>query len=89
MKQVWTRKDWTRNPALEQGIREGLRLRFDRGIDPALRLECLAYAKWLREDFRFPVRVRVYIRNQRRIRAKDGELVCGTFWRPFSYAEEP
>lgn len=35
----------------------------------------------MRREFVFPIRIIIYVKNQFRIKAKDGDLVVGTFWR--------
>ena len=90
MEHIWTIEKWTRNPAIiEESRKTGLRLRFEKDVDPDVKRECLKFAKWLRKEYRFPVRVCVYIKNKRRIKAIDGEYVCGTFWRPDNYRDYP
>lgn len=89
MRQIWKRNDWKNRPEIHDGRRAGLRCRIDREVDPWLRRACLDFCQWLRREYLFPVRVRVYIKSDSRIRAKDGERVCGTFWWPFDIREEP
>ncbi len=69
--------------------RRGLRLRFDKGVDPELRLAILKFANWVRREFDFPIRVVAYIRSTEYIKARDGDLVSGTFWGPYDRTEEP
>jgi hypothetical protein len=40
--------------------REGLRIRCDKEVHPEVRRACLEFAKWLRNEFEFPIRVVVY-----------------------------
>ena len=89
MRQIWKLNNWRSRPEIRDDRRAGLRCRIDREVDPQLRLACLDFCKWLRREYLFPVRVRVSIKRDRRIRAKDGERVCGTFWWPYDSCEEP
>ena len=90
MNRIWSLTNWKSNPILNQKSKKsGIRLRFDQGINADLRMECLNFINWLRKQYCFPVRVTIYVKNQRRIKAKDGELVCGTCWMPFDYSKEP
>lgn len=73
----------------EEGHRIGLRLRCDKNVDPEVRTFCKDFTKWLRKEYFFPVRVPVYIKADYRIKAKDGEMVVGTFFRPYDYHTEP
>ena len=70
-------------------IMRGLRVRVDRGVDDKVRSFCLDFAKWLRKEFGFPLRVNIYIKESYRIRAKDGDLVVGTIWRPDDMSNFP
>lgn len=69
--------------------RSGLRMHFESGIDPEVIRAAKQYAGWLRENYTFPVRVNVYFKNKDRIINSAGERVCGTFFGPFSFEEEP
>ncbi len=73
--------------------RTGLRLHFYSGIngniDSTARLFLLNFAKWLRRNYEFPIRVNVYIKNSEFIRSLDGELVSATFFAPFDRTLEP
>lgn len=85
---LWQLNKWRK---FYSGIecRQGLRLRFDKGVDPELRQAMLKFANWVRREFDFPIRVVAYIRSTEYIKAKDGDLVSGTFWGPYDRTEEP
>ncbi len=87
---LWYSKDWEKYVSLwKHGNLSGLRLRFDKDVDPNVRAFCTHFAKWLRHEFLFPVRLTVYIKNDYRIRAKDGDLVVGTCWKPLKFSCYP
>lgn len=73
----------------EHPCKQGLRLHFEPGVDPAVRCIFMDFAAWLRREFCFPFRLNVYIKSAYRIRAMDGDLVVGTCWQPASYNESP
>ena len=77
---VWNMIKWRR--FVPQDYPSGLRMRIDRTVDPDLRACLMAFSVCLRKHYQFPMRMTVYVRNQYRIRAKDGDMVVGTFWRP-------
>lgn len=82
MYHIWTIDDWEKNIDLDRaGHRTGLRLRFDKGVDPEVHRACKEFAKFLRKEYFFPIRVTVYVKETERIKAMDGDIVCGTFWR--------
>ena len=86
----WTMNRWESPlPKDAPGFRSGLRLRFDRDAQPEVRRGCLAFAKWLREYYAFPVRVPVYGKAAERVRAVDGEMVYGTCFCPERLDVEP
>ncbi|GAB6255789.1 hypothetical protein [Peribacillus frigoritolerans] len=70
--------------------RQGLRIRCEQGVYPEVRRACLEFAKWLRIEFEFPIRVVVYLKKDYQIKSRfDKELVSGTFFGPFDKSEEP
>lgn len=86
----WTMNRWeSQIPKDAPEFRSGLRLRFDRDVSPEVRRGCLAFAKWLREYYAFPVRVPVYGKAAERVRAMDGEMVYGTCFCPERLDVEP
>ena len=43
--------------------KHGLCLHFDKGIDPTLRNNTIAFVRYLRRDFYFPVKCHIYFKN--------------------------
>lgn len=87
---IWEWNNWY--DALDSAnvqYRQGLRLRFDKGVDPLLREECLRFARWLRQEYKFPIRVPIYIKNWKSIKCIDGGSAFGTCFIPNSYKDEP
>lgn len=83
---VWYLQKWRKNSQLNSVIHsKGLRIRIDKEVDSTVHKFCIEFSKWLRKEFEFPLRVNVYIKKDYRIRAKDGDMVVGTFWRPENY----
>jgi predicted ATPase len=70
--------------------RTGLRIRCEQGVHPEVKRACLEFAKWLRKEFEFPIRVVVYLKKDYQIESKfTKELVSATFFAPFDKREEP
>lgn len=70
--------------------REGLRIRCDKEVHPEVRRACLKFAKWLRNEFEFPIRVVVYLKKDYQIKNRfSKELVSATFFAPFDKCVEP
>jgi len=86
---VWTMDNWEKVLPKNSSRRTGIRFRFDKSVDPEVRRACLQFALWLRSEYYFPVRVPIYVKGIKRIRAKDGDFVVGTFFEPCSYLDEP
>lgn len=69
--------------------RTGLRVRYEKGVDPEVRRACMEFFDWLRSEYEFPMRVVVYVKACEQVRCMDGELAYGTFFRPFDRLKEP
>ncbi len=85
---IWTIRRWENNLEAENR-RTGLYFRYDSNVDPEFKGACKRFAKWVRSEYYFPLRVLVYIKGKRYIKAKDGEKVVGVFFEPFEYTVEP
>jgi hypothetical protein len=71
-------------------VRNGLRIITESGIHPEVKRACLEFAKWLRLNFEFPIRVRVYLKRNYQIKSRyTKEMVSATFLAPFDKTEEP
>ena len=87
---IWTLENWKADPEFQApGRRSGLRLYFDKDVDPDIRFVFKVFGSWLRYYYDFPIRVPLYIKSDRRIKDQHGESVCGTMWQPGDHAEEP
>lgn len=70
--------------------RQGLRIRCDKEVHPDVRRASLMFAKRLRNEFEFPIRVIVYLKKDYQIKNRfSKELVSATFFAPFDKCEEP
>lgn len=87
---IWTLTNWTETYDLDdKEHRSGLYTRFEKGIDPEIKKECLKFCEWLRKEYFFPIRVPVYFKKSRFIKAMDGENVSATFFEPYNKQDEP
>jgi len=87
---IWTIEKWEKNFDINgENHRTGLRLKFDKEVDPEVKRACKEFCKWLRKEYFFPMRIPVYIKSSKHIKALDGELVSATFFEPDSYQTEP
>ena len=85
---IWDCSDYSRFLRNKQ-FRKGIRLRFESGVDPIVRQAILDFITWAKQSFAFPLRLVIYVKATDRIKAKDGDLVCGTLFRPDDYPVEP
>lgn len=70
-------------------IVRALRVRIDPDVHPEVRRSCLEFARWLRREYYFPVRVPIYVRNIDRLKCRDGDWAYGTFFGPDDLTQEP
>ena len=87
---IWKSNIWKKDIELCTHIRRNsLRLRFEKDINLEVRRACTQFARWLRREFYFPIRVTIYFKNNPIIIARDGQHVSATFLRPSSKDDEP
>lgn len=87
---IWTLEKWIKYlDYYENDYRTGLRLKFDKNVDPEVKRACKDFAKWIRTEYYFPIRVPIYIKSCEKIRAMDGEMVAATFFEPLERSVEP
>ena len=86
---IWTLENWKKFYPENSNVRHGLRLKLDSNVDPEVKRALKDFCKWLRTEFCFPIRVPVYVKAQKKIRAKDGETVYGTFFETHLRDAEP
>ena len=70
------------------GSRSGLRIRGQRG-HPVVRRALVRYAKWLRANYEFPVRVPVYLLPGPTLTTVHGEECSASFFAPVRPTDEP
>ena len=86
---IWTLENWKYNFTNIQSRRSGLSFRFTPDVNTEVRGACLKFGKWLRKEYFFPIRVPVYVKGKKYIKAMDGEMVYGTFFQPYNKTYEP
>lgn len=68
--------------------RTGLRIRGSRG-HPEVRGALVRFARWLRKNYHFPIRVPVYLSGQKMLTTIHGEPATATFFAPWNREVEP
>lgn len=87
---IWQSKNWRSFIDTEnKNLRDGLVLRFQKGVDSEVRRSCIEFAKWLRKQYYFPIRIPIYFKSSEQIRTQSGELVSAKFFGPYSKTVEP
>lgn len=69
-------------------MRSGLYVRASKA-NPEVRKAVIRFARWLRRNYEFPVRVPVYLSDKANIITRDGEPVSASFFAPFDRSVEP
>lgn len=69
--------------------RTGLRICSEQQVDLRLKKAFVDFAKWLRKEYNFPIRIPVYIKKDKYIKSSNGELVSALFFGPYDKNEEP
>ena len=88
MRRLWDCKDWGKY--IDWECRSGIRLRFEKGVDPEVKRACTEFVWWLREEYEFPIRVPIYFKASRQLKVKEPEeTASGIFGGPFDLHEEP
>ncbi len=77
---LWRRFSLATDPNSENN---GITFHFEQGLDPALKRHFVALAKWLRQHYRFPVHLNVYILSCETVTVLNGDAAYGAFrWYP-------
>src|ERR1700712_2742462 len=71
-----------------KSIRTGVRIRGARG-HPEVRRAFIRFAKWLRQEYEFPIRVPVYLFPSEQIITMHGERGSASFFAPLDRSVEP
>lgn len=69
-------------------VRTGIALRFEKGVHSDLKSLFIDFAKWLRKNYYFPIRVVVYVKETETITLMNGSVAWGSF-RYFDTFDEP
>lgn len=73
----------------DKEVRTGLRMRFDKGISPEVKWPCHMFCEWVRDNYDFPIRLPIYFKASKQVKAPDGTLVSGKCFLPTDRMEEP
>ena len=83
---LWQKFELKRNTAVTSG---GIYFHYQKGIEPDLKQKYISFAKWLRANYIFPVRLNVYILNCEQVSATaSGGTVSSLSWTPGARAPQ-
>ncbi len=87
---VWKNGNWKNIvDSKSKYYRNGLRLHFQKGVDLEVKRSCVEFAKWLRKQYYFPLRVPIYFKTSKYIKCQDGDMVSAKIFMPFDKSLEP
>lgn len=69
-------------------VRTGIALRFEKGVHSDIKSLFTDFTKWLRNNYYFPIRVVVYVKESETIKLMNGNVAWGSF-RYFDTFDEP
>lgn len=69
-------------------VRTGIALRFEKGVHEDIKSLFNDFAKWLRTNYDFPIRVVVYVKESETVTLRNGNVAWGSF-RYFDTFDEP
>ena len=85
---IWTCKRWEKYYS-DNNVRMGIRLRIEKTVTFEVRRALKEFTVWMRKKYSFPIRIPVYVKSSERIKARDGDIVCATFFEPDDKYVEP
>lgn len=91
MMNLWFQAEWAvfQNPERFEGVKKGLKVRFDKNVEDEVKRAVKEFCKWLREIFLFPIQIVIYIKNTDYVKLQSGEKVSAKFWGPYVDTEMP
>ena len=57
----------------------GISFHYQKGIEEELKQKYILFAKWLRENYVFPVHLNIYVLNCEQVRLRSGQMAYGSF----------
>ena len=85
---IWKCEKWKKFYSYKN-FRSGIRIDYDKEIAPEVKSAIKQFVNWLRKNYEFPMRVRVYVKKEYMLKARDGELVRDLFFWPYDRNVEP
>lgn len=87
---IWTLDHWKNFYDIsDDKNRSGIRMSFDKDVENEVKVTCKEFVAWLRTEYLFPIRLKIYVKSSEKIKAIDGEEVVGTCFLPYDRNMEP
>lgn len=87
---IWTIEKWKKQiPDAFVQRKNSIHIRADQGVNRDLKNACREFAKWLKEEYNFPLPIYIYLKNKNVLKTMDGDIAVGTFFEPASYSITP
>ena len=85
---IWECSEW-KSVYLNSKCRSGIKVDFDKEVNIDLRNAIKEMIVWLRTEYEFPIRVRIYVKKDLLVKATDGDMVPDLFFWPDNRYDEP
>jgi len=85
---IWKCNDWKKYYSKREH-RTGIKIDFDKEVNSDVKEAIKNVLIWLRKQYKFPVRIRIYVKKDVLVKAKDGDEVPDLFFWPYSRDDEP
>ena len=85
---IWKSTKW-KDYYIEKGYRHGIKVDYDSNVDQDVKNAIKQMISWLRKEYTFPVRIRLYIKGSDLVKCRDGALASDVFFWPYCRDEEP
>ncbi|WP_195282372.1 hypothetical protein [Harryflintia acetispora] len=87
---VWTIERWEKFYCdTDNFYRKGLRVHIQKDVDLRVKDAVKDFSKWMRVNYYFPIRINIYIKSSKFIKAQDKTRVSATFFEPEDRYQEP
>ena len=85
---VWLCQKW-KTYYCDKDRRSGVRVDFSKNVNLDVKRAIKELLAWLRKEYTFPVRIRIYVAGSYYVKARDGDLVRDLFFWPENRDDEP
>ena len=85
---IWKSDKWQEH-YLNGKYRKGIKIDFDSNVNISVKQAIKNISNWLRKNYIFPIRLRIYVKSNTLIKARDGSKVPDLFFWPYNRDDEP